>query len=132
MPTGKVKWYDAEKGFGFLSADDGTEVFLHANALPEGTTTLRGGARVEFGVIAGRKGAQATGLTVLDTPSVAQGQLNKHRKAPEAMVPIVEDLMQLLDGVSNQLRRGRYPDPAMSGKVAQLLRAVASDFDGER
>ena len=36
VPLGKVKWYDAEKGFGFLSDDDGTDVFLHADALPAG------------------------------------------------------------------------------------------------
>ena len=36
MPTGKVKFFDAERGFGFIGGDDGVEVFLHASALPEG------------------------------------------------------------------------------------------------
>ena len=44
----------------------------------------------------------------------------------EDMTIIVEDLIKLLDGVSNQLRRGHYPDP----KVAAVLRAVAADLDG--
>ena len=39
MPTGKVKWYDAEKGFGFLSQESGPDVYVRAEALPEGTTT---------------------------------------------------------------------------------------------
>ena len=43
MPTGKVKWYDAEKGFGFLSQEDGPDVYVRAEALPEGTTTLKAG-----------------------------------------------------------------------------------------
>ena len=46
MPTGKVKWYDAEKGFGFLARDDGGEVFVHSSALPAGTDTLGKGQRV--------------------------------------------------------------------------------------
>ena len=66
MPTGKVKWYDAEKGFGFLSDDEGADVFLHADALPEGVATLKGGTRVEFGVVQGRRGAQALSVRVLD------------------------------------------------------------------
>ena len=56
MPTGKVKWYDAEKGFGFLARDDGGEVFVHSSALPPGTTSLGKGQRVEFGIVEGRKG----------------------------------------------------------------------------
>ena len=49
MPTGKVKWYDTDKGFGFLADDEGGDVFVHANALPEGTTTLGPGTRENVG-----------------------------------------------------------------------------------
>ena len=120
MPTGKVKWYDAEKGFGFL----------HANALPEGVTTLKGGTRVEFGIVEGRRGAQALSVKVLDpAPSVAAQQRAAHRKPTEDMVVIVEDLIKLLDNTSESLRRGKYPDKNHAGKVAQVLRAVAADLE---
>ena len=42
MPTGKVKWYDAEKGFGFLSQDDGPDVYVRNDALPHGTDDAQG------------------------------------------------------------------------------------------
>ena len=131
MPTGKVKWYDTEKGFGFLSDDEGADVFLHANALPEGITALKGGTRVEFGVVEGRRGAQALSVRVLDpAPSVAASQRAAHRKPAEDMVVIVEDVIALLDNVSTTLRRGKYPEKDAAGKVAQVLRAVAADLEG--
>lgn len=130
MPTGKVKWYDAEKGFGFLADDDGGDVFVHANALPAGTTSLKPGSRVEFGIVEGRRGAQALSVHLLDpVPSVAAAQRERHRKPAEDMVVIIEDLIKLLDDISNGLRRGRYPDKSHSAKVSQVLTAVAADLE---
>ena len=131
MPTGKVKWYDAEKGFGFLSDDEGGDVFLHANALPEGVTTLKGGTRVEFGIVEGRRGAQALSVRLLDpAPSVAAAVHEKKRLKPDEMAVVIEDVIKLLDGASNSYRRGRHPDKAMAAKVAKALRGVADQLDG--
>jgi CspA family cold shock protein len=129
VPTGKVKWFDADKGFGFLANDEGGEVFVHASALPAGTEALKQGARVEFGVAQGKRGLQALSVRVLDPlPSVAKVV----RKPAEDMTVIVEDLIKLLDDVSNGLRRGRYPDRSHSRKVATVLRAVADDLEAGR
>ena len=126
MPSGKVKWFNSEKGFGFLADDDGDEVFVHRDALPEGLEELKPGSRVEFGVVQGRKGNQALSVRLLDpVPSVVRAT----RKPADEMTPIVEDLIKLLDGVSNNLRRGRYPDRADAKKIAAVLRAVADNLD---
>ncbi len=126
MPTGKVKWFDTEKGFGFLASDEGGDVFVHASALPAGVEELKNGQRVEFGVVDGRRGEQALSIRLLDpVPSVAASL----RKKPEDMAVIVEDLIKLLDGLSNSYRRGRHPDKKSGGKVATLLRAVADDIE---
>jgi len=126
VPTGKVKWFNAVKGFGFLADDEGEDVFVHSDALPEGVEALKPGQRVEFGIVQGRKGNQALSVRLLDPmPSVARAT----RRPPEEMTPIVEDLIKLLDGVSNSLRRGRYPERAEAKKVAAVLRAVADNLD---
>lgn len=133
MPTGKVKWYDAEKGFGFLSQESGPDVYVRSDALPEGVTALKNGARVEFGIAQGRRGEQALQVRVLDPqPSVvkAQRQLARPaRKKPEDMAPIVEDLIRVLDDLGESFRRGRTPDPKASAPVAKLLRALADELD---
>ena len=130
MPTGKVKWYDTEKGFGFLSRDDGGDVFVHQNALPAGVTELTPGSRVEFGVAEGKKGEQALSIRVLDAPpSVVANTAAAKRKDAEDMGVIVEDLIKLLDGIGEGLRHGRYPDRKVGKQVAAVMRAVASDLE---
>jgi CspA family cold shock protein len=126
LPTGKVKWFDTEKGFGFLSKDEGGDVFVHTSALPPGVETLKAGTRVEFGVAEGRRGEQALSVRLLEPlPSVQAAQ----RKKPDEMTVIVEDVIKLLDNVSNTLHRGKYPDKATSRKVAGVLRAVADQLE---
>ena len=127
MPVGKVRYYDAEKGFGFLSKDEGGEdVYVRASALPTGVTTLKRGQKVEFGVIDGKKGEQALSVRLLEAPP----SLSKaSRKSPEQMAVIVEDLIKMLDALGNGYRRGRHPDPKMAARDAAVLRAVADELE---
>lgn len=125
MPTGKVKFYDTEKGFGFIQSDDGDEVFLPSSAVDEGAV-VKSGSRVEFGVVEGKRGAQALTVRVLETPHLAR----MDRKSADDMGIIVEDLVKILDRVGGGLRKGHYPDREFGRKVAAMLRRVADDFDG--
>ena len=126
MPTGKVKFFDEEKGFGFISGDDGTEVFLHVSALPSGVTSVKPGTKLEFGVADGKRGLQALSARVLQAPP----SLSKAaRKPADDMAIIVEDLVKLLDGVGAALKRGRYPEGPNASKIAAMLRRVADEMD---
>ena len=126
MPVGKVRFYDSEKGFGFLTKDEGGDVYVRATALPPGVTSLKAGQKVEFGVVEGRKGEQALSLHVLEAPpSLSKAQ----RKSPEQMTIIVEDLIKMLDTIGNGYRRGRHPEPKTGVKVASVLRAVADELE---
>jgi CspA family cold shock protein len=125
MPTGKVRFYDDEKGFGFITSDDGQDVFLHATALPAGSV-VKTGTRVEFGVADGKRGPQALSVRVLEAPvSLAK----RSRPSADDMAVIVEDLVKLLDGIGGDLRRGRYPNSGQAKKIAAVLRKVADDFE---
>ena len=126
MAIGKVRFYDAEKGFGFISKDDGGDVYVRASVLPAGVTSLKPGQKVEFGVVEGRRGEQALSLRLVDAPPSLSKAL---RKKPEQMTVIVEDLIKLLDGIGNGYRHGRYPDAKHSAQIAQLLRSVADELE---
>ncbi|MGH3433242.1 MAG: cold-shock protein [Thermocrispum sp.] len=127
MPTGKVKWYDAEKGFGFVSQDDGEDVYIRKSALPQGVEALKSGQKLEFGVADGRRGPQALSVRLIDPPpSVVEAR----RRPAEELHGLIEDMIKLLEAkVQPDLRRGRYPDRRNTKRIAEVLRAVAKDLD---
>ncbi len=63
MPDGTVKWFNDQKGFGFISPEDGSaDLFVHQSALPDGHHTLAEGAKVSFDAEAGDKGPRAANV----------------------------------------------------------------------
>lgn len=135
VPTGRVKWYDTEKGFGFLSQEEGEDVYVRSSALPDGVEGLKAGQRVEFGVAAGRRGPQALSLKLIDPPpSLARTRREstapEHKHTPDELHGMVSDMITLLkDAVQSELRRGRYPDRKTARKVSEVVKAVARELD---
>ena len=127
MPTGRVKWYDAEKGFGFLAQDGGEDVYVRKAALPQGVDALKAGQRIEFGMAEGRRGPQALSVKLIDpVPSVVEA----HRRPAEELHGLIEDMIKLLETkVQPDLRRGRYPERKSVKTVADVVRAVARELD---
>ncbi len=67
MARGKVKWFDAKKGFGFIEKEEGGDIFVHFSAIKAdaGSQSLEPGATVEFEIVDGKKGPQATNVVVI-------------------------------------------------------------------
>ena len=136
MPTGRVKWYDAEKGFGFLSQEEGEDVYVRSSALPEGVEDLKAGQRVEFGLASGRRGPQALSVKLIDPPPTLSRTRREttappeHKHTPDELHGMVEDMITLLEGtVQPDLRKGRYPDRKVARRVSEVVKAVARELD---
>ena len=64
MQTGKVKWFNSEKGFGFIEVEGGNDVFVHFSAIQgDGFKTLEEGQEVSFEIVEGNRGPQAANVT---------------------------------------------------------------------
>jgi len=66
MSTGTVKWFNGEKGFGFISVDGGEDIFVHFSAINiDGYKTLEEGQKVSFEIVEGARGPQASDVTLV-------------------------------------------------------------------
>lgn len=132
MPTGKVKWYDPDRGFGFVSNPDGEDVYVGSQVLPDGVTELHKGQRLEYDFAEARKGPQAMRVTVLDdgpAPSPQKGPRG-HRYSPDKLHELVQDTVTLLESrVQPSLEAGRRPDRREGRQVAEILRTIARELD---
>ena len=126
MPTGKVKWFSLEKGFGFIASDEGEDVYLASSALPEGVATVKPGTKLEFSVIDSRKGPQAMSVHIIDAPvSLAENS----RVNNDDLAAMIEDTIKILDRVGNGLRHGRHPSGPEAERLGRVLRGIASQLE---
>jgi len=122
MPIGRVKWFSLEKGFGFISNEEGEDVYLAASSLPNGVPSVKPGTKLEFSVAEGRKGPQAMSVHVIDEPASVVANT---RIGADDLATIIEDTIKLLDKVGNGLRHGRYPNPGEAERLAKVLNGIA-------
>ena len=75
MPTGKVKWFDSKKGFGFIIGDEGQDVFVHYTSITgDGFRVLKDGEEVDYEMVKGDKGYQARNVIRPDAKSTQDQQ----------------------------------------------------------
>jgi CspA family cold shock protein len=126
MPTGRVKWFSLEKGFGFISNDEGEDVYLAATSLPEGVATVKPGTKIEFSIIDSRKGPQAMSVRIVDAPvSLAENS----RVNNDDLAAMIEDTIKILDKVGNGLRHGRHPSGSEAERLGRVLRGIAGQLE---
>ena len=126
MPSGRVKWFSLEKGFGFISNDEGEDVYLAATSLPEGVATVKPGTKIEFSVIDSRKGPQAMSVRIIDAPvSLAENS----RVNSDDLAAMIEDTIKILDKVGNGLRHGRHPSGSEAERLGRVLRGIAGQLE---
>jgi CspA family cold shock protein len=126
MPTGRVKWFSLEKGFGFISNDEGEDVYLAASSLPEGVATVKPGTKIEFSIIDSRKGPQAMSVRIIDAPvSLAENS----RVNSDDLAAMIEDTIKILDKVGNGLRHGRHPSGPDAERLGRVLRGIAGQLE---
>jgi CspA family cold shock protein len=65
MTVGTVKWFNANKGYGFIAQDEGNDVFVHVSAIQDANQSLDEGQSVEFDIVQGQKGPQAANVRPL-------------------------------------------------------------------
>ena len=123
MPTGRVKWFSLEKGFGFIANDEGEDVYLAATSLPEGVATVKPGTKLEFSIADSRKGPPALSVHIIDAPP---SLVENSRVNSDDLAAMIEDTIKMLDKVGNGLRHGRHPNAQEADRLGRVLRGIAT------
>jgi CspA family cold shock protein len=123
MPTGRVKWFSLEKGFGFIANDEGEDVYLAATSLPDGVATVKPGTKLEFSIADSRKGPQALSVHIIDAPP---SLVENSRVNSDDLAAMIEDTIKMLDKVGNGLRHGRHPNAQEADRLGRVLRGIAT------
>ena len=123
MPTGRVKWFSLEKGFGFIANDEGEDVYLAATSLPEGVATVKPGTKLEFSIADSRKGPQALSVHIIDAPP---SLVENSRVNSDDLAAMIEDTIKMWDKVGNGLRHGRHPNAQEADRLGRVLRGIAT------
>ena len=123
MPTGRVKWFSLEKGFGFIANDEGEDVYLAATSLPQGVATVKPGTKLEFSIADSRKGPQALSVHIIDAPP---SLVENSRVNSDDLAAMIEDTIKMLDKVGNGLRHGRHPNAQEADRLGRVLRGIAT------
>ena len=126
VPVGKVKWYDPEKGFGFVSNPGDEDVYVNKAVLPDGVEEIFQGQRIDYDFAAGRRGPQ-----VLQIRSVGPSNRRAvNRRKPAELASMLSDVLTVIETrIQPPLSKGRYPERKEGRQVAEILRAVAKELD---
>ena len=126
MPVGKVQWYDADRGFGFVTNPGEEDVYVGRQVLPQGVTELFPGQRIEYEFFAGRRGPQATSIKILD-----EGLRRvRHQYTPQKLASLVQDTITMLDSqIVPGLQSGRRPDRREGRQISEILRTIARELE---
>ena len=128
MAAGRVKFYDAKQGFGYLSQDGGADVYVRKTALADGVEGLRSGARVEFEVTEGPRGPQARSVRPLT--GHPGGTAPAARRSAAELDTLITEMIGLLDTtVLPELGKGLYPEQARAKLAAEMARTLVHELD---
>lgn len=99
MPQGKVKWFSAEKAFGFIEQDPDNDIFVHVTGLAHGVTTLEKDQLVEYETEQGRKGPQATNVRPVAAAPAAEEAAPEAEEAEDEDVEVDVEIIEVEEDV---------------------------------
>ena len=97
MPQGKVKWFSAEKAFGFIEQDPDNDIFVHVTGLAHGVTTLEKDQLVEYETEQGRKGPQATNVRPVAAAPAAEEAAPAAEAAEDEEVEVDIEIVKIVE-----------------------------------